>query len=144
MSDSPPTHAAVQAQFNLDNDSEEQLLEIPASDEINFGSVQEERIFEILQDHRGADSAITAAEIADQLHIEDTEGSPKTRSLLTNLLFRGVPLVSQTNGNPGFYLAETAEEGLDYINTLDSRIEGTRERRDQAVRNIIMNLQRQE
>lgn len=142
MSDSPPTHAAVQAQFDLNNDddSEDRVIRIPDEDEIEFCSMHEKRIFELLQDHRGADNAITASEIADRVNIKDSEGSSKTRKMLTNLHSQGVPLVSQTTSNPGFYIAKTPQEGIDYVESLNNRIEGTKNRRDQAFRNLLLNL----
>ena len=141
MSDSPPTHAAVQAQFDLsDDDSEDRVIRIPDEDEIEFSSMHEKRIFDLLQDHRGADNAITAAEIADRVNIKDGDGSSKTRKMLTNLHSQGLPLVSQTNSNPGFYLAATPQEGMDYVESLNNRIEGTKNRRDQAFRNLLLNL----
>lgn len=139
MSDSP-TQPSLQAQFDLNNDAEDRVIRTPDADEISFGSMHEKRIFEILQDHRGADNAITAARIAEEAHIQDAEGSSRTRKMLTNLHSQGVPLVSQTNGNPGFYLAQTPEEGLEYIESLNNRIEGTKERRDQSIRNILLNM----
>lgn len=138
MSDSP-THAAVQAQFDLDG-GEDRVIRVPDEDEIRFESAHEKRIFDLLQKHRGADTAITAAEIAEQVNLKDGDGCSKTRKMLTNLHSQGVPLVSQTTGNPGFYLAKTPEEGLEYIESLNNRIEGTKQRRDQSIRNILLNM----
>ena len=139
MSDSP-TRAAVQAEFDLDG-TEDRVIQVPDTDEIDFNSVQEKRILKLLQkNHRGAENAITAERIAEELHIKDSEGNTRTRKMLTNLHAEGVPLVSQTNGNPGFYIAQTPEEGIAYVESLNNRIEGTKERRNQAFRNLLLNM----
>lgn len=137
-----PTH--TQAQFTLNTSDEGALIETPDPDEIDFQSQQEKHLYAVMQDHQGADQAITAADLAEKLHIEDTQGSPRTRKLLTNLIERGVPLVASTGGNAGYYIAETAEEGMDYIDTLGSRIEGIKQRRENAIQNFLMNMEPQE
>lgn len=131
----------IQAQFNINGDGEGATIETPDPDEIPFQSQQEEHLYAVMQDHKGSEQAITAKELSQKLHIEDTEGSPRTRSLLTDLIERGVPLVAETGGNSGYYIAETAEEGMNYIDTLGGRIEGIKERRENVIRNLLTNME---
>lgn len=141
MSDSQNPNS-MQAQFNLDSDGDDgRIIKTPDADEINFQSHQEEHLYAVMQDHKGSDAAITASELAEKLHIEDTEGSPRTRSLLTDLIERGAPLVAETGGNSGYYIAETPEEGMDYVDTLGGRIEGIKQRRENVIRNLLTNME---
>lgn len=76
---------------------------------------------------RGREDAITAAELAERLDIDDGEASPATREAITELLFeRGVPIRS---GNDGYWICQSEREADEYLDDLQGRIEGIEQRK---------------
>lgn len=75
---------------------------------------------------RGREDAITSAELAKRLDIDDGEASPKTREAITTLLFeRGVPVRS---GSVGYWICQSEREAEEYVADLQGRIEGIEQR----------------
>ena len=75
---------------------------------------------------RGRDDAITSAELAEWLDIDDGEASPTTRKAVRALLTeRGVPIRS---GNVGYWVCQSEAEAEEYVADLEGRIEGIEQR----------------
>ena len=75
---------------------------------------------------RGRDDAITSAELAERLDINDGEASPTTRKAVRALLTeRGVPIRS---GNVGYWVCQSEAEAEEYVDDLQGRIEGIEQR----------------
>ncbi|WP_311171778.1 hypothetical protein [Halobellus ordinarius] len=75
---------------------------------------------------RGRSDAITSAELAERLDIDDGEASPETRAAVRALLFeRNVPVRS---GNVGYWVCQSEAEAEEYESDLEGRIEGIEQR----------------
>jgi hypothetical protein len=86
-----------------------------------------EQIKAILLEHTGADDTISSREISNELGIDEVESFPVTRGLIREIVEEdGVPIAGHSNG---YFVIETEEELEDYIDTLDSRILKTAERK---------------
>lgn len=91
-----------------------------------------EEVREILKGHRGMDNAITSGEINERVGIEATDGSqPRTREAIKYLMFEENMVIG--SHRTGYFLIESEEEMLDYIETLDSRIQGIMDRRKKVM-----------
>lgn len=74
-----------------------------------------------------AEQAITSAELADQLGIDDSEAQPKTREAVKIVMReRGLPVIGGSNG---YYIPINPADIEDALQTLDSRIAGIQERK---------------
>lgn len=82
-----------------------------------------------LADHRGADAAITSDELATRVGLDERQGTnPKVREAVKVLMQeRRVPVVSS---HAGYYVPETRSEIDDYLENLESRIDGIRQRKE--------------
>ncbi len=90
-----------------------------------------EQIRQIMEEHIGKRNAITSAEIADMLGIDEDDTHPRTRRLLleTAKMYK-LPMAATTKYPKGYYLIANDEEYDEYIATLDSRIDGIEERKE--------------
>lgn len=71
---------------------------------------------------RSRDEAITSAELAERLPIDDSSGQPATREAIGILrASRGVPIRA---GNCGYWVCQSDAEAQDYLDTLLERIAG--------------------
>lgn len=79
-----------------------------------------------LAEHRGAENAITSDALATRVGIEDSGTNPKLRDAVKTLMDeRAVPVVSDHNG---YYIPATRQEVRDYVDNLQSRIDGIQQR----------------
>lgn len=88
---------------------------------------QYERTKELLLKHRGSDDPITSREISDELDLDDIGSFPNTRECIRDIMFE--ELIPVVGANNGYYVAESADEIDDALETLQSRITNTAERR---------------
>jgi len=77
-----------------------------------------ERIWGLLQGHRGAARAVTAAEIARYTGIGDAAGTDVRAVLAANLEVLPEPVAANENG---YFVVETVGEAENYERTLRSR-----------------------
>jgi hypothetical protein len=101
--------------------------------ELDVPEEQIKEVREILKDHRGVDNAISSAEINERVGIESTDGSqPRTREIIRFLMFEEDMVIGSHTG-AGYFLIETEDELLDYIEDLDGRIQSIMERRKKVM-----------
>lgn len=82
---------------------------------------------DILTEHRGKDNAITSTDLLEMVDMEDAEGNPRIREVITELIFEDeVPIASY---NKGYFLIEAEEELDEYLEHLEKRIMGHTERK---------------
>lgn len=88
------------------------------------------RIKDILLQHRGKASAISAKEISRQIGfpMEDTQAVSRQAIKRTEEMF-SLPIISC---NKGYFIAETAEEMKQYCSNINKRIDGMKERMNRA------------
>lgn len=80
----------------------------------------------VLQAHHGKDQAITSAELASAVGIDDSEGNPDTRAAVRRLISeRGIPVGSCSNG---YYIMESPAELEENLSGIRSRIAGMEDR----------------
>ena len=77
------------------------------------------RIMNVLSSRRGRERAITAAEIARRIGLDDPEGTEVRATLARELEFCPEPVLASGRG---YYLIETGDEATDYLATLMSRL----------------------
>lgn len=83
-------------------------------------------IHEVLS--RGEANAITGQALAAMLHLKDAR---EVSRLAERERRAGFPICATTNSeNPGYYLAESAEEFERYIQSLDRRLQNIRKTRE--------------
>ncbi|EMA01801.1 hypothetical protein C437_15316 [Haloarcula vallismortis ATCC 29715] len=86
-----------------------------------------DQIHDELRGRTSPEEAITSAELSEKLQIGDGEASPKTRELIKEVMIdRDLPIVAS---NSGYYVATTTAEMEEYFETLDSRIQGIKSRK---------------
>lgn len=74
-----------------------------------------------------AEQAITSADLAAQLDIDDGEAQPKTREAIKIVMReRGLPVIGGSNG---YYIPVRGDDIADALETLDGRIAGIEERK---------------
>lgn len=80
-------------------------------------------IIDILLKHQGKENAITVQQIADMINRHDLGlTNPKTRFEIKDIIKReGLPIASC---GKGYYLINTEEEYLEYVEQLKGRIKG--------------------
>lgn len=79
-----------------------------------------------LRDRVGRERAITSGELADRITAEDAEANPKTREAIKELMReRNLPVVA---GNTGYYIPASDDRVEEYLDGLEGRIAGIRER----------------
>ena len=82
---------------------------------------------ELLLEHWGKDNPISSREINEIIQVDNVGSFPRTREIVRELLFEdGLPVAS---GGNGYYLIETEEELQKEVESLNSRISKTLERR---------------
>ena len=92
-----------------------------------------EQIKRIMEEHIGKRNAITSAEIADMLGIDEDDTHAITRDLLLQAAEAyNLPLAAS---NRGYYLIDNETEYEEYMASLDGRIEGINRRKDIISRN---------
>jgi len=88
----------------------------------------EERILEILKNHRGLNRAITGRELARIIGESDDR---HIRSDIRELRAQGFPIASSTKLPYGYFIVETLQEANDFMQQLKNRlIENALTRRD--------------
>ena len=92
------------------------------------------KIKDILQQHCGRNNKITSSEIANLLNITEDDTHATTRGLILESAKKyNLPLAADTRG---YYLITNEEEYNDYMNNLESRIEGIKERKELITKNF--------
>lgn len=87
----------------------------------------------IMEEHIGKKKAITSAQIAQILGIDEDDTHAATRDLLLQAAEKyELPLVANNNG---YYLIDNETEYEEYIDSLNRRIEGINRRKDIISRN---------
>ena len=87
-----------------------------------------EQIRLIMKKYIGKRNAITSAEIADMLGINEDDTHATTRDLLLQAAEEySLPLAAS---NKGYYLIDSKAEYEEYMASLDNRIEGINRRKD--------------
>ena len=93
-----------------------------------------EQIRDILVLHEGKRNSITSSEIAKELHIIEDDTHAQTRSLIFECAKQyNLPLAAS---NKGYYLITDQEEYDEYMNNLDSRSAGIKERKRIITKNF--------
>lgn len=86
-----------------------------------------EQIKNILISHKGRKNAITSAEIANIIGIDEDDTHAQTRALILDCAKKyKLPLAAI---NRGYYLITSRTEYNEYMNNLSSRIAGIEERK---------------
>lgn len=94
---------------------------------MGYTNEQYEQVKRLLLDHRGKGNEISSREINDVVELDSVGSFPQTRKCVRDVMLQeGIPIIG---GGNGYYVAETEEEISDYIDTLDSRITNTAERK---------------
>ena len=85
------------------------------------------QIRDILEHHIGKKNKITAAEIANLIGIEEDDTHAQTRALIFECAKKyGLPLAAN---NRGYFLINSDKEYNEYIENLNSRIDGIEKRK---------------
>lgn len=102
-----------------------------------------EQIKNILMQHRGKSNAITSREIAVIVGINyEDDTHAKTRVMILEAAKKyKLPLAAYGDG---YYLVETEEEFNEYMENLDSRIEGIEERKKLITENYNLRKEQNE
>lgn len=86
-----------------------------------------EQVKEMLLNHRGKGNEITAREINEVVGLDNVGSFPQTRECIRDIILQErIPAIG---GGNGFYIAESEEELKDALETLESRIINTTERK---------------
>lgn len=94
------------------------------------------KLRDILNEHKGKDNAITSAEIANKLGINEDATHALTRSLITQAIEKyRLPVAATVKG---YYIVATKEEADEYITNLTSRISGILKRRETFEKNCAV------
>lgn len=88
----------------------------------------------ILSTHRGSEQAVTSQEIADLTGLDSLDSTPRTRGVIRRLSEEhGFPIGASSNG---YFLIADGDEADEYLETLNTRIQGIVKRK-QTVQNAI-------
>ena len=86
-----------------------------------------EQVKEMVLEHRGRSDQISSREINDVVGLDSVGSFPTTRQCVREIMFEEqIPIIG---GGNGYYIPETEQEISDAIDTLDSRILNTAERK---------------
>lgn len=91
-----------------------------------FGRLGEVR--DILVAHAGAKNAISSAEIADLIDVQEDDTKVRTRDIILKCIDAfNLPVASCARG---YFMIQSEEEFREYIDNLDRRIGGIEKRKD--------------
>lgn len=91
----------------------------------------DESLREVLEAHRGRANAISSSELAARLGWEDSNGNPKTRFAIKDLVERtDLPVASCP---AGYFVVETRRELKAYIGDLEQRKKGITARQEAVI-----------
>lgn len=94
---------------------------------MSYSEEQYEQALEILLQHQGKGNEITSRELNSELNLDTVGSFPQTRTLIRDIMFEErIPIIG---GGNGYYVAKTEQEVQDALDTLESRITNTAERR---------------
>lgn len=86
-----------------------------------------ETVKELLLEHQGKGNEISSREINAVVELDNVGSFPQTRKCVKDVMFNErIPIIG---GGDGYYVAETEEEVADAVDTLESRIMKTTERK---------------
>ena len=86
-----------------------------------------EQVKEMVMRHKGRNDQISSREINEVVGLDSVGSFPTTRQCIRDIMFNEqIPIIG---GGNGYYIAETEQEISDAIDTLDSRILNTAERK---------------
>ena len=86
-----------------------------------------DQVKEMIMEHYGRDDQISSREINEEVGLDSVGSFPTTRECVREIMFEEqIPIIG---GGNGYYIAETEQEISDAIDTLDSRILNTAERK---------------
>lgn len=93
-----------------------------------------EKIKKILENHVGKRNAITSAQIADILGIDEDDTHAQTRELIFQAAeIYDLPIAANNNG---YYFIDDEDEYVEYMAALNKRIEGINKRKDVITKNF--------
>lgn len=82
---------------------------------------------DVLTEHRTPDNAISSTELSERVGIEQSNGTPEARFAIRSLIKKtGLPIGACSDG---YYLITSERQLYDYIERLNSRIEGIETRK---------------
>lgn len=94
---------------------------------MSYSDEDYEAVKGIILDHRGKGNEISSREINEVVELDSVGSFPSTREVVKDIMFQErIPIVG---GGNGYYIAETEEEVADALDTLESRIINTAERK---------------
>lgn len=86
-----------------------------------------EQVRKLLLEHKGKGNEIPSRDINDEVGLDSVGSFPQTRECVRDVMLRErIPVIG---GGNGYYVAEKEEEVKDAIETLESRILNTTERK---------------
>ncbi|NLV10693.1 hypothetical protein ACAH01_08760 [Halomicrobium sp. HM KBTZ05] len=86
-----------------------------------------ERVKALLLEHKGKGNEISSREINEQVELDTVGSFPQTRECVRDVMLRErIPIIG---GGNGYYVAQEEQEVKDAIETLESRILNTTERK---------------
>ena len=94
-----------------------------------MGYTQEEyeQVRELLLEHKGKGNEISSREINEVVGLDSVGSFPQTRKCVRDVMLQErIPVIG---GGNGYYVAETEEEVKNALDTLESRILNTTERK---------------
>lgn len=85
----------------------------------------------ILVSHRGRENAITSREISERTGLDSLDSTPRTRGVIRRLSEEyAFPIGASGNG---YFLIATRDEAEEYLDTLNTRIQGIDRRKETVV-----------
>lgn len=91
-------------------------------------------VAEILAEHRGADNPVTSQEIADKTGLDANDSTPRTRGVIRKLQRQyDFPVAASSQG---YYLIERRQEARKYLDDLDGRIHGIKQRKHAVLSSV--------
>lgn len=94
---------------------------------MSYTDEQYERVKELLLEHRGKGNEISSRELNEEVGLDSVGSFPRTRECVRDIMLQErIPIIG---GGNGYYVAQTEDEIVDAIETLDSRITKTAERK---------------
>lgn len=94
---------------------------------VSYTTEDYEQVKGILLDHCGRDNQISSREINKVVDLDNVGSFPQTRECIKDIMYEErIPIIG---GGNGYYVAETEEEIAAALETLESRIIHTAERK---------------
>ncbi len=93
-----------------------------------------EQVRDILEEHRGKKNKITSAKIAKMIDIDEDDTHSKSRRLIEDAIEEyGLPVAADSRG---YFMIETEDELEEYMENLDARIDGIKDRKKVVTKNF--------